>query len=79
MIHESLSYAKSHNVPERSLGGQRSSRGGSAVPPVLLDDGQDSLLVLRLFSWYSCAAWLFDGLLGFGLSSKDWKDKEEVP
>lgn len=50
MTHESLSYAKSNNVPERSLGGQRSSRGGSAVPPVLLDDGRDSLLVPRL-SW----------------------------
>lgn len=25
----------------------------------------------RLFSWYSCAAWLFAGLLGFGSSSKD--------
>lgn len=24
-----------------------------------------------LFSWYSCAAWLFAGLLGFGSSSKD--------
>lgn len=25
----------------------------------------------RLFSWYSCAAWLFAGLLGFGSSSSD--------
>lgn len=26
----------------------------------------------RLFSWYSWAAWLLAGLLGFGSSSRDW-------
>lgn len=30
----------------------------------------------RLFSWYSCAAWLFAGLLGFGSSRRDCKERE---
>lgn len=28
----------------------------------------------RLFSWYSCAAWLLAGLLGLGSSSRDWME-----
>lgn len=26
----------------------------------------------RLFSWYSCAAWLFAGLFGLGSSNRDY-------
>lgn len=31
----------------------------------------------RLFSWYSWAAWLLAGLLGFGSSSRDWREEED--
>lgn len=32
----------------------------------------------RLFSWYSWAAWLLAGLLGFGSSSKDFKYRTDI-
>lgn len=65
-------HIRNNNNNNINNGGQQSRQLCSTIADTLFSYS-------RLFSWYSWAAWLLAGLLGFGSSSKDWERESGCP